>query len=87
MNEENKKKDSLITMFLLIVASILLLIVLLGMEKTLEWISNNFDVFFSPYQSMGIWFWVIIFSMTAAYIYIMYSGKKIDEDKENHDKM
>ena len=83
MKEETKEKnDTLITIILLIIAGVLLSSVLIRMEKALEWVSNNFNKFFEPYQSMGIWFYVIIFSMIAIYVYLMFGGKKVEEDEE-----
>ena len=47
-----------------------------------EWLSKIIvtDEFWQPYLNMGNWFYVVTIGMTILYAYIVFGGRKEDEN-------
>ena len=80
MSKETKQNDFIVTIFLLVIASICISSFIGYTFGIFDWLANNFDAFFKPYLNMGIWFYVVIIGMTVLYVYIVFGGKKVEED-------
>lgn len=82
MNKKTEKICIIITIIFFSIAFPFVFWGVLNINRWYEWFT--FENIFEPYKIIGGWYIPIIIAFTLIYAYVVFGGKKVEEDEENH---